>query len=258
MVKVQWTLSRSKGQAGELGSNLGERPEIAQPVLQRGNLCRMGIHLTCRCIWRKCRSSETRCNTSRMFSSDHACGMHINQSGCAVNGKQRVVYRGPHQCRICPASSVIEHGCIPSDNIWNDYHCFSCWIFLYWVDRYQWVSESKTAKIIHPTGEHWVEWWDGASTASVSHCACREREVGALIYACIYLVTSTVLGNLLGMSQKCNIFTSKQKHRFSQVLLSASIKLLSETQFYLSISKLYLLARMDWDGSHFLLNVWVN
>ena len=30
--------------------------------------------------------------------------IHINQSGCAVTGKQRVVCRGPHQCRICPAS----------------------------------------------------------------------------------------------------------------------------------------------------------
>ena len=28
-----------------------------------------------------------------------------------------VVHRGPHQCRICPASSVIKHGCIPSESI---------------------------------------------------------------------------------------------------------------------------------------------
>ena len=34
MVKVQYALSRSKGQAGELGNSLGERPEIAQPTLQ--------------------------------------------------------------------------------------------------------------------------------------------------------------------------------------------------------------------------------
>ena len=48
MVKVQYTLSRSKGQAGELGSSLGERPVIAQPALQRRNLCRMGIqHPAC-------------------------------------------------------------------------------------------------------------------------------------------------------------------------------------------------------------------
>ena len=44
MVKVQYTLSRSKGQAGKLGSSVGERPEIAQPALQPRNLCRMGIH----------------------------------------------------------------------------------------------------------------------------------------------------------------------------------------------------------------------
>ena len=56
LVKVQYNLSRSKGQAGELGSGLGERPEIAQPALQRRNLCRMGIqHPACifikHCSW---------------------------------------------------------------------------------------------------------------------------------------------------------------------------------------------------------------
>ena len=34
MVKVQYTVSRSKGLARELGSSLGERPEIALPDLQ--------------------------------------------------------------------------------------------------------------------------------------------------------------------------------------------------------------------------------
>ena len=89
------------------------------------------------------------------------------------------------------------------------------------------------------------------------HClcisVCVQREVGASIFGCTYLVTSTVLGTALRMPQKCNIFISKQKHSFSQVLLSASIKLLSETQFYLRILNLYILARIDWDGSHFLL-----
>ena len=56
MVKVQYTLSRSKCQAGEIGSSLGERPEIAQPALQRRNLYRMGIqHPACifikHCSW---------------------------------------------------------------------------------------------------------------------------------------------------------------------------------------------------------------
>ena len=41
------------------------------------------------------------------------------------------------------------------------------------------------------------------------------------------------------------------------MLLSASVKLLSETQFYLNILKLYLLARMDWDRSHLLLKMCV-
>ena len=58
MVKVQYTLSRSKGQPGELGCSLGERPDLAQPALQRSrrNLCRMGIeHPACNftkhCSW---------------------------------------------------------------------------------------------------------------------------------------------------------------------------------------------------------------
>ena len=56
MVNVQYTLSRSKGQTGEFGSSLGERPEIAQPALHRRNLCRMGIqHPACifvkHCSW---------------------------------------------------------------------------------------------------------------------------------------------------------------------------------------------------------------
>ena len=56
MVKVQYTLSRSKGQAGKHGSSVGERPDIAQPALQPRNLCRMGIqHPACifikHCSW---------------------------------------------------------------------------------------------------------------------------------------------------------------------------------------------------------------
>ena len=41
------------------------------------------------------------------------------------------------------------------------------------------------------------------------------------------------------MPKKCSIFISKQKHNFLHVLLSASMKLLSETQSCLSISKLH-------------------
>ena len=71
--------------------------------------------------------------TYRCISTLQECflwpsGVHINQSGCAVTGKQRVLYRGPHQCRICPASLVIKHGCIPSGSIWDDYYWCSCWI----------------------------------------------------------------------------------------------------------------------------------
>ena len=41
VVKVQYTLSGSKGQAGELDGSSRERFEIAQPTLQWRNLCRM-------------------------------------------------------------------------------------------------------------------------------------------------------------------------------------------------------------------------
>ena len=91
------------------------------------------------CICQNWRSSGTRCNTTRVFSSHQVRCTSIRS--CAVTRKQRVVCRGHHQCRICPASYVIKHGCIPSESIWNYYYCCSCWIRLYWVDRDQWASE---------------------------------------------------------------------------------------------------------------------
>ena len=111
-----------------------------------------------------------------------------------------------------------------------------------WID--QWVSkENKKTKKWHPTGNHWVN--DGNVSALFVYQLVRaEREVGASIFGYTYLVPSTVLGTSLGTPHKCSIVISKQKHSLSQVLLSAIIKL-SETQFYLSILKLYKLARMD-------------
>ena len=124
-----------------------------------------------------------------------------------------------------------------------------------WIEINEYMH--KKTKKIHPTGKHWVN--GGVVPALLVYQLVRaERQVRALIFGCTYLVTSTVLGALLGMPQKSNIVTSKQKHSFLQVRLSASIKLLSETQFYLSILKLYVLAMMDWDGSHFLLNIWIS
>ena len=141
MVKVQYTVSRSKGQVGEFGSSLGERPEIVQPALQWRNewafntqlafspntvvetlisaflvpqfiaiasimtqfwqasiiyKCRWWIwvwhiltcHLTCCCMWRNYRSSGTRCNTSRIFSSDHVGCTSISQAVQLLENKE--------------------------------------------------------------------------------------------------------------------------------------------------------------------------
>ena len=61
-------------------------------------------HLTRRCIWLNCSSSGTMWLFKNVFL--WSSGMYINQSGCAVTGKQRVVCRGLHQCHICPALYV--------------------------------------------------------------------------------------------------------------------------------------------------------
>ena len=154
-------------------------------------------------------------------------GMYMNQSGCAVAGKQRVVCRSPHQCCICLASYVIKHGCIPSECIQNDSHCCSRWILLYWVDSDQWVSEwinkrKKQYTLLVSTG------W--AMLAYQLLGAERERERGwgrgwyvhsfknlwSSIFDCTPLVISTMLRTSLSMPKKGNIFNSKQKHSFSQ------------------------------------------
>ena len=67
MVKVQYTLTRNKGQTGELGSSLGERPEIAQSALHRRNFCRMGIQHPA-CIFTKhCSWNTNKCSLVPWF-----------------------------------------------------------------------------------------------------------------------------------------------------------------------------------------------
>ena len=58
-----------------------------------------------------------------------------------------------------------------------------------------WIKKNEK---IHPTGMHWVK--DGIVTALLVYQLVRaEREAGALIFGCTYLVTFIVLGTLLGM-----------------------------------------------------------
>ena len=57
----------------------------------------------------------------------------------------------------------------------------------------------KKWKKVHPTGKHWVN--DGIVPVLLVYQLGRaESEVGALIFGCTYLVTSTMLGTLLGMA----------------------------------------------------------
>ena len=132
------------------------------------------------------------------------------------------------------AEFVIKHGSIPSESIENDYHCCSCWIlFTEWIEINQYLNKFEKK---HQTGKHWV------SNVCVSSRACRVREEHegvhsfknswSSIFGCTSLVTSTMIGNSVGIPKKFNILISKQKHSFSRVLLSASMKLLSETQFF--------------------------
>ena len=51
---------------------------------------------------------------------------------------------------------------------------------------------------MHTTGKHWVN--DGIVPALLVYQLVRaEREVGALIFGCTYLLTFTVIGTSLGM-----------------------------------------------------------
>ena len=71
MLKVQYTLSRSKCQAVELGSSLGERPEIAEPVLQWTNLCRMGIQCPACNLIKHCSWNTNLCTFGLLIPCHH-------------------------------------------------------------------------------------------------------------------------------------------------------------------------------------------
>ena len=65
-----------------------------------------------------------------------------------------------------------------------------------WIEINEYLN--KNMKKIHPTGKHWVN--DGIVPALLVYQLVRaKKEVGALIFGCTYLVTSTVFGTLLGM-----------------------------------------------------------
>ena len=62
-----------------------------------------------------------------------------------------------------------------------------------WIEINEYLN-----KKIHPTGKQWVN--NGIVPALLVYQLVRaEREVGALILGCTYLVTSTALGTFLGM-----------------------------------------------------------
>ena len=66
-----------------------------------------------------------------------------------------------------------------------------------WIEINEYLQKIKTKKI-HPSGKHWVN--DVIVPALVVYQLMRaDKEVGALIFGCAYLVISSVLGTLLGM-----------------------------------------------------------
>ena len=122
-----------------------------------------------------------------------------------------------------------------------------------------WINK-KNEKTIHSTGKHWV------NNACVSAPACREREIerkkgdgGWYVHSFKNLTCDRVsLTVPLWLFPLCFVLhlvcprkaisSSRNKSIASRgMLLSASMKI------RLSISRLYVLRRMDWDGSYFLL-----
>ena len=182
--------------------------------------------------------------------------MHMNQSGCAVTGKQRVVGRSPHQCRICLASYVIKHGCIPSESIQNDSPTAVLVEFFFT----EWIVINEYLNTLY--------WWAlGEQCLCISSCVQRERERGWGTGADMFTASRTcdrvsltvplwlfpLCFVLHLVCQRKAISSSQNKSIASRrVLLSASMKI------YLSILRLYVLRRMDWDGSYFLLKIWVS
>ena len=82
---------------------------------------------------------------------------------------------------------------------------------------------------------------------------CLQLQELVIDYLWLYpLVIFTMLRTSLSMPEKGNIFISKQSIASRRVLLSVSMKIC------LSISRLYVLRRMDWDGSYFLLKIWLS
>ena len=102
----------------------------------------------------------------------------------------------------------------------------------------------------------------------ISSCVQREIAIGAWmdhscknlrsgIFGCTYLVTSAMLGSSFGIPLKCEIFVSKQRHSFC---VQASSCCLHPSIFLSNLinRQVYGLAGMDWDGSYFLLKMWVS
>ena len=122
-----------------------------------------------------------------------------------------------------------------------------------------WINK-KRKNNIYSTGKHWV------NNACVSAPACRERERrvdGADMFTASRTCDRVSLTVPLWLFPLCFVLhlvcprkaisSSQNKSIASRrVLLSASMTIC------LSISRLYVLRRMDWDGSHFLLKIWVS
>ena len=122
-----------------------------------------------------------------------------------------------------------------------------------------WIN--KKDKTIHSTGKHWV------NNACVSAPVCKKRERGGGMGADMFTasrtcdpVSLTVPLWLFPLCFVLHLVCPRKAISSSQnkSIASRGVHLSASMNICLSISRLYVIRRMDWDGSYFLLKMWVS
>ena len=154
-------------------------------------------------------------------------------------------------------------------SIWNDYFCCSCWIRLYWVDRDHWVPGWIKIESLHPIDKLWAN--DGFVLALCVYQLVRaERDMclnglklqELLIkdvwlylfghfhhawYITLYALEIQYIHLKIKAWFPADDFVCKREVGVWNSLLRA----------ILMSRQSYVLAMMDWDGSCFLLKMWI-
>ena len=135
---------------------------------------------------------------------------------------------------------------------------YSKWLPLLFLSI--WINK-KNEKTIHSTDKHWV------NNACVSAPVCRERKRGGGTGADMFTASRTCdwvsLIVPLWLFPLCFVLhlvcPRKAISSFqNKSIASRGVHLSASMKICLSISRLNVLRRMDWDGSYFLLKMWVS